>query len=160
MVKAAARNRLRKRRQVEKAIAFELMKEGTTFTSTDLGNSLFGKKHHLSPASYNKRMECLDRIHLMCPRLPHAVQNQWKRRKMAFCKRCPESWGLSTGSKFKDNINLLVASLGKHYAGHARVAAERTDQDKEFLKLFQKKHAHKDAFVEFVQDMKKWSQRP
>ena len=105
-------------------------------------------------------MECLDRIHLMCPRLPHAVQNQWARRKMAYCKRCPEFWGLSTGSTFKDNINLLVSTLGKHYAGHARVAELRTDQDKAFLKLHQKKFDHKDAFLEFVQAMMKWVPEP
>ena len=75
---------------------------------------------------------------------------------MAFCKRCPGEWGHATGSRFKDEINLVVATLGIHYAGHERAKAERTRQDKEKLKINQKKYDVKDAFTNYVQQMMHW----
>ena len=55
---------------------------------------------------------------------------------MVFCKRCPDKWGHATGSTFKDEIYLVVATLGIHYAGHERVKAERTHQDKQKLEIY------------------------
>ena len=75
---------------------------------------------------------------------------------MAFCRRCPQYLGHNTGSRFKDEINLVVATLGIHYAGHERVKAERTHQDKEKLKIYQKKFNYKDAFTDYVQQMMHW----
>ena len=75
---------------------------------------------------------------------------------MAFCKTCPSRWGRATGSTFKDEINLVVATLGVHYGGHARATAERTQQDKEKLLIHQKKHNYCDAFTDYVQQMMKW----
>ena len=59
-------------------------------------------------------------------------------------------WGLTTGTKFQDKLNLVVVELGKHYQGHARVAEKCTAQDKDFLKLYQKKMGHAGAFADFV----------
>ena len=75
---------------------------------------------------------------------------------MAYCRRCAFSWGTSTGGKFKDEINLVVASLGVHYGGYERVEADRTPRDKDFLKLYLIKKDNPDAFLEFVQQMRKW----
>ena len=145
------------RRMDIKAAKLDTQKEGTCFTTAELGNCPPGSKHHLSPKSYNARMECLERVRLMSPELPAVYQgHNWYRRAMAYCKRCCSSWGHSTGGKFKDEINLVVATLGIHYGGRLRVTAERSKQDTDFLQLYQLKHDHRDAFLEFVQDMRKW----
>ena len=102
-------------------------------------------------------MECLERIRLMAPELPALFQgHHWTRRAMAYCRRCAFTWGTATGHKFKDELNLVVVSLGVHYAGHERVAAERIQQDKDFLKEYLVKKDNVDAFLEFVQVMRKW----
>ena len=75
---------------------------------------------------------------------------------MAFAKRCPYFWKATTGSQFKDQINLVVVELGIHYDGHARVLEARTHQDTEKLKLYQKKHNNRDAFTEYVRSLSKW----
>ena len=75
---------------------------------------------------------------------------------MAFCKRCPYWWKATTGPHFKDQINLVVAEMGVHYGGHARVLEARTHQDAEKLKLYQKKHNHANAWAEYVQSLSIW----
>ena len=102
-------------------------------------------------------MDCLERVRLMSPALPAAyLGHNWTRRAMAFCKTCCSEWGRATGSTFKDEINLVVATLGVHYGGHERATAERTQQDKDKLLPHQKKHNHRDAFLDYVQAMRKW----
>ena len=86
--------------------------------------------------------------------------HNWTRRGMAFCRRCPQWWGHATGSRFKDEINLVVGTLGIHYVGHERITAERTGQDKKMLKKYQKKVNYKDAFADYVQEMTKWVPKP
>ena len=114
-------------------------------------------KHHLSPKSYKARMDCLEHVKLMSPDLPAAYQgHNWTRRAMAFCRRCPQFWGHQTGSRFKGEINLVVATLGVPCGGDERATAERTRQDKEKLLIYQKKHNYRNAFSDYVQQMMKW----
>jgi hypothetical protein len=102
-------------------------------------------------------MDCLERVRLMSPELPAAYKgHNWNRRAMAFCKSCPAEWGRATGSTFMDEINVVVATLGVHYGGHERVTAERTQQDKDKLLIYQKKHDYISAFTDYVQQMRKW----
>ena len=68
--------------------------------------------------------------------------HNWTRRAMAFCRRCPQYWGRSTGSI--------------HYGGSKRVTAERIGQDQKKLEMYQKKTNYIDAFTDFVQEMSKW----
>ena len=68
-----------------------------------------------------KRLECLERIRLQSPPLPYALEVAWERRKLAYCKRCPYKYGETTGSQFINKVNLVIATLGKHYAGHLRL---------------------------------------
>ena len=102
-------------------------------------------------------MECLERVKCMAPELPPMLRgHNWTSRAMAYCKRCAFSWGTSTGGKFKDEIDLVVASLGTHYAGCERVEANRRLRARHPLKLHLIKKDNPDAFLEFVQQMRKW----
>ena len=133
------------------------MKGGTCFTTDELGNCPVGQKNHLSYKTYNARMECLERVRLMAPELPPKFLGlSWTVRAMAYCKGCAFSWGTSTGGKFKDEIDLVVASLGTHYAGCERVEANRRLRARHPLKLHLIKKDNPDAFLEFVQQMRKW----
>jgi len=157
MLKAKWKKRLWNRKMELKAAKLHLLKEGACFTPDELGDCPVKSKHHWSPKSYKARMDCLERVRLMSPDLPLVYQgHNWTRRAMAFCKRCPGYWGHATGSRFKDELNLVVATLGIHYAGHERVKAERTHQDKEKLKIYQKKFDYRDAFTDYVQQMMHW----
>ena len=134
-----------------------MQKCGTQFTPDQLGDSPLNKKHHLSAASFKKRMDCLTRVRLMCPKLPLALEVEWEVRKLAYCKRCPGTWHRSTGTKFQHATNLLVAELGTHYGGYARVENKRTPQDKAFLaKYLTKPPNNKGAFADFVEGLKEW----
>ena len=135
----------------------EVQRLGAKFSPEMLGDSDIKRKHHLSNKSYDKRMDLLSRIHLMSPPLPLAMVHEWECRKMAYCKRCPQRWGRSTGSKFQQATNLLVCELGVHYGGYDRVQAALTDQDKAFLKKYMTKPKdNKEAFIEFVQGLSEW----
>ena len=128
-----------------------------SFTPVQLGDSGFGNKYHMSRASLNNRLECLERVRLQSPKLPFADDQQWPSVKLAYCTNCRVAWGRITGTKFQQAINLVVHELGTHYGGSARVAAARTDQDKAFLKEYQKKSVNnKDAFYDFYQGIKYW----
>ena len=106
-------------------------------------------------------MECLERVRLMAPKLPAPLQGaNWTRRQMCFAKRCPHYWKATTGTQFKEQINLVVAELGTHYKRHAEVLAARTHLDTEKLKLHQKKHNYANAWAEYVQSLEKWIPRP
>jgi hypothetical protein len=43
------------------------------------------------------------------------------------------AWKASTGTKFSQRVNLLIASLGVHYHGHEDVKAKLTPQAKAWL---------------------------
>ena len=58
--------------------------------------------------------------------------------------------GTSTGTKFLQKVNLLIASLGVHYHGHADVKAKLTPQVKAWLKVNCKKTDNIRAFEDFV----------
>ena len=91
-----------------KAAKLELQKEGTFFTPYELGDSPFGKQNHLKPATYKKRMGCIERVRLMSPELPCALQGpSWTRRQMAFCKRCPNGRGLRQAPSSKTSSTWL-----------------------------------------------------
>ena len=157
LLKAQIKKRMWKRKMNMKAKKELIMKGGTCFTTDELGNCPVGQKKHLSYKTYNARMECLERVRCMAPELPpQFLGHNWTVRAMAYCRRCAFSWGTSTGGKFKDEINLVVASLGTHYGGYERVEADRTPQDKDFLKHYLIKKDNPDAFLEFVQQMRKW----
>ena len=157
LLKAQIKKRMWMRKEDVKAKKVLIMKGGPRFTTDELGNCPVGQKKHLSYKTYNARMECLERVRCMAPELPSMFQgHNWTRRAMAYCGRCAFSWGHATGHKFKDELNLVVASLGVHYGGYDRVEAERTLQDKDFLKKYLIKKDYSDAFLEFVQQMRKW----
>ena len=127
LLSAKWKKRLWNRKMDLKAAKLQLQKEGACFTPDELGDCPQITKHYLSPRCFKARMDCLQRVRLMSPDLPAAYQgHNWTRRAMAFCKRCPAKWGHAIGSTFKDEINLVVATLGIHYGGHERVTAERT----------------------------------
>ena len=128
-----------------------------SFTPVQLGDSAFGKKSHLSRPSLNNRLECLERVRLMSPKLPFADECMWPNVKLAYCTCCRVHWARSTGSKFQHRINLVVDELGKYYGGCARVRAARTPEDKAYLKKYQTKPVdNKEAFYEFYQEMQSW----
>ena len=145
-------------RKLDLAMAkLDAQKEGACYTPYELGDCPPTMKHHLSPKSYKARMDCLDHVKLMSPDLPAPYQgHNWTRRAMAFCRRCPQYWGHTTGSRFKDEINLVVGTLGIHYGGYKRVTAERADQDKISWRCTNKKSNYVDAFADVVQEMSKW----
>ena len=110
----------------------------------------------MSKASCKKRVECLERISMQCPKLPYALQVHWERRKLAYCKLCPETYKVTTGSKFLAKINLVVAELGVHYKEQVRVQAKLGHYDKQQLKIHQKKWDYKKAFEDFVIGLECW----
>ena len=75
---------------------------------------------------------------------------------MAFCKCGPEWWGATTGTQFKDQINLVVAEMGHHYGGRERGLKGSIAQDTEKLIMYPKKLNHRDAFTDSVQSLMKW----
>ena len=106
-----------------------------------------------------KRLECLERIRLQSPPLPLALEVHWERRKLAYCKRLPEYHKEATGHVFINRVNLVVATLGKHYGGHLRVEKARSEYDKKQLELYQKKYNDIKAFEEFVIALEGWVPR-
>ena len=76
MIKAKWKKRLRNRKMELKAAKLYLLKEGTCFTTGELGDSPIKSKHHWSPKSCKARMDCLDRVRLMSPELPLMYQGQ------------------------------------------------------------------------------------
>ena len=111
---------------------------------------------YMRKSSYKKRVECLERISMQCPKLPYALQVHLERRKLAYCKMCPEAYKRTTGSQFLSKINLVVAELGVHYQEQVRVQAKLSHYDKQQLKIHQKKWDYKRAFEDFVIGLEAW----
>ena len=128
------------------------MRCGSTYTLQELGEGTKYEKSYFATT----RAKCLYQVYLRSPPLPLAVENVWESHKWAFAKRCCFDWKVSTGSKFLNKVNLLIAQLGVHYDGHEAVKAKLRPQDKTWLKQNQKKTDQKRAFEDFVVGLKVW----
>ena len=97
----------------KKEKALELMKLPDQFAAEECGHGpkLAGK------VALAKRLECLERVRLQYPPLPLALEVPWARRKEDYCKRLPEYEKEATGLTFINAVNIVVATLGKHYGG-------------------------------------------
>ena len=93
---------------------------------------------------------------MRAPKLPLPVENNWLAYKFAFAKECNRVWGVSTGTKFLQKINLLIASLGIHYHGHEDVKAKLAPQAKAWLAEHCKGTDQPRAFEDFVVGLQVW----
>ena len=128
------------------------MRCGSTYTLQELGE---GKKYEKSYFA-TTRAKCLYQVYLRCPKLPLLVENVWESHRWAFAKRCQERWKFNTGTRFLQKINLLIATLGVHYHGHAEVKAKETLAVKAWLKEHCKKTDDPRAFEDFVHGLGAW----
>ena len=84
------------------------------------------------------------------------MENNWEAYKFAFAKECNRVWGGSTGTKFLQKVNLLIASLGIHYHGHEEVKAKLTPQAKAWLAIHCKSTDNPRAFEDFAVGLQVW----
>ena len=129
-----------------------MMKCGSTYTLHELGDGPKFAKSYFATA----RAKCLDQVFLRCPKLPLALESSWLSHKWAFAKRCPDYWGVNTGTRFLQKVNLLIATLGVHYHGHADVKAKLTPQCVTWLKQHQKQFNDPRAFEDFALGLEAW----
>ena len=128
------------------------MKCGSTYTLKDLGG---GQKE--STGNYARtRAKCLHQAWLRAPKLPLPIENNWLAYKEAFAKECHRDWKASTGTRFMQKINLLIASLGIHYHGHADVKAKLTPQASKWLAEHCKSTDNPRAFEDFAVGLQVW----
>jgi hypothetical protein len=144
--KAATKKRLFLWNKEKKARVEEMMKCGSTFTLQELGEG----KSFAQPQHATARAKCLQQVYLRAPELPLPLENNWLAFKYAFAKECQRNWRVNTGTRFLQKVNLLIASLGVHYHGHADVKAKLTPQVKAWLKVNCKKTDNIRAFEDFV----------
>ena len=64
--------------------------------------------------------------------------------------------GASTGTRFLQKVNMLIANLGVHYHGHADVKAKQTPVVSAWLKEDCKKIDDPRAFEDFVYGLRTW----
>ena len=128
------------------------MKCGSTYTLQELGEGPKHAKQHYATA----RAKCLQQVWLRAPKLPLPLQNNWHAYKLAFAKECYKTWKVSTGTKFLQKVNLLIAELGIHYHGHAEVKAKLTTQTKAWINKHCKKPDNPLAFEDFVVGLQVW----
>jgi hypothetical protein len=150
--KAATKKRLFVWNKEKKARAEQMMKCGSTFTLHELGD---GNKNTQNKFS-KTRIKCLDQVYLRCPKLPLPLEALWPSHRDAFCTMCPEWWGVSTGTRFLQKVNMLIANLGVHYHGHADVKAKQTLMVSAWLKEHCKKTDDPRAFDDFVYGLQAW----
>ena len=149
---AATKKRLFLWQQEKKDRVEEMMKCGSTYTLQELGE---GPKHDNSCCT-TARAKCFHQVWLRAPKLPLPVENNWLAHKIAFAKECNRDWGTSTGTKFMQKVNLLIASLGIHYHGHEEVKAKLTPQTKAWLAIHCKSTDNPRAFEDFAVGLKVW----
>ena len=111
------------------------MRCGSTYTLHELGDGDQFDQSRFATA----RAKCLHQVWLRCPTLPLPLENNWEVHKLAFAKRCCLWWNENTGDRFLQKINLLIATLGVHYHGHADVKAKLTPACVAWLKKESKK---------------------
>ena len=128
------------------------MKCGSTYTLQQLGD---GPKHN-TPCYAAERAKCLHQVWLRAPKLPLPVENNWLAYKFAFAKECNRVWGGSTGTKFLQTINFLIASLGIHYHGHEEVKAKLAPQAKAWLAIHPKSTDNPRAFEDSAVGLQVW----
>ena len=149
---AATKKRLFLWNKEKKARVEEMMKCGSTYTLQELGD---GPKHAL-PKHAATRAKCLHQVWLRAPKLPYPVENNWIAHKLAFAKECHKVWRGSSGTKFMEKVNLLIASLGIHYHGHEDVKAKLTPQCKTWLAEHCKSTDNPRAFEDFAVGLQTW----
>ena len=125
---------------------------GSTYTPHDLGDGPKCAKYHFAI----NRAKLLYQVHLRSPKLPLPVESVWGKHGWAFAKNCPERWKFNTGARFLQEINLLIATLGVHYHGHAEVKAKQSLAVKAWLKEHCKKTDDPRAFEDFVHGLGAW----
>ena len=129
-----------------------MMKCGSTFTLHELGD---GAKH-AQPGFRIQRTKCLNQVFLRAPKLPLPLEVLWPSYRDAFCGQCSVWWLHNTGTRFLQRVNLLIATLGVHYHGHADVKAKLTPQVQAWLKEHCKKTDGPRAFEDFVYGLQTW----
>ena len=97
-----------------------IMKMPNSFSPAQLGDHVMMKSSHMSKATLKNRIECLERVMLLSPTLPFAERVCWPSVRDACCTRCRYVWTTCTGSKFQNEVNLMVHEMGTHYGGYAR----------------------------------------
>jgi hypothetical protein len=125
---------------------------GRIHTPHDLGDGPKYAKYHFAI----NRAKLLNLVHLRSPKLPLPLESVWGKHGWAFAKNCPELWKFTTGTRFLQEINLLIATLGVHYHGHAEVKAKQSLAVKAWLKEHCKKTDDPRAFEDFVHGLEAW----
>ena len=128
------------------------MKCGNSYTPQELGDGPTYAQSHYATA----RAKRLHQVWLRAPKLPLPVENNWIAHKHAFAKECQRDWKVSTGTKFMQKVNLLIASLGIHYHGHEEVKAKLTPQTKAWLAKHCKSTDNPRAFEDFAVGLQVW----
>jgi len=80
-----------------------------TFTIDDVGAT--------TPAGHTARVNCMERLHLLSPKLPFAEEARWKSVRDGYCLYLARCWGPRVGKVFLDQINDVLAELKEHYTG-------------------------------------------
>ena len=150
--KAATKKRIFLWKKGKKARAEAMMKCRGIYTPQELGQGPQYRKKHYADA----RAKCLQQVYLRAPRLTLPLENNWVAHKCAFAKECNRAWGVSTGTKFMQKVNLLIASLGIHYHGHEEVKAKLTPETKAWLVKHCKSTDNPRAFEDFAVGLKVW----
>ena len=79
------------------------------------------------------------------------------RRTEAYVKRLPEYEKEATGLTFINEVDIVVATLGKRYEGHLRIDKKHSGYEKDVSRNNQKSHNDKIAFETFVIGLEAWA---
>ena len=152
LLRAATKKRMFLFNADKKARVEAMMKCGSTFTLHELGNG-----PNYNQAKFERaRLKCLEQVYLRAPKLPVLAQSVYVAHTQAFALLCKRDWKQLTGQRFLQKINLLIATLGVHYHGHAEVKAKQTLAVKAWLKEHCKKTDDPRAFEDFVHGLGAW----
>ena len=150
--KAAALERLWTFKQEKKERQKALLRCGGDFGLKELGE---GPRPH-RPTFIKARLKCLEQIRMASPVLPVSVEATWERVSKAYAQECSNTYKFSTGTKFFQKVQMVIAELGVHYLNHKEVKEKLTPQTVAYLKANQKKFDDKLAFRDFVIGLKVW----
>ena len=142
VVKAVANKRLWKHKQEKKEMLEAVLKCGGSFDLNELGE---GDKPN-KPKCIKARLKCLEQLKVASPPLSTSLLASWGRVSKAYAQECPRKCLKSTGSKFFQKAQMVIAELGVHYANHEKVKQGLTPQTAAYLKTYQKKFDDKNAF--------------
>ena len=132
-----------------------VLKCGGSFDLKDLGE---GEKTN-KPQFIKARMKCLEQLKAASPPLSISLLASWNRVSKAYAQECSRTYLKSTGTKFFQKVQMVIAELGVHDANHEQVKQNLTPQTATYLKTYQKKFDDKNAFRDFVAGLNKWVPR-